>query len=424
VRLLFGVLLLLSGCEHRAVAERHDPPPPRAPAPPAPPEAAIVWVGGDVLLSGAMRRALTDAGDPARGFATLLEPTMKAIHELDGGAASFVLVNLETPVAREVRNENDAFMHEKVGERRVRAPLNSPEWLLDGLRRAGVDGVMLANNHALDQEREGLAETIDAARARGLVITGAGYAPSIGWPIAIGSPPNDVAIFSYIERDFPEPILEPGEAGIRTLGLDSLVEIQIAHERGSAVIVVIHVVAELQDRVKSSWRSWAEDLASAGADAILFHGTHVPLPVETIERDGRTITVAYGLGNLVSDMGSGATPTRRVPEDADKWELPETREGLFARVEIGGDERVTVSFLPIFMSSTRWLVHNFVVSPPIEFELLPLAACGEAHDLPREWPEPWRRDALAWMTERRDHLLEAAALESDSCVPGRVALLE
>jgi hypothetical protein len=408
------VLVLACGCEPRAAAERHAPTPPSA-APARAPEPVIVWVGGDVLLSGAMRRSMTERGDPAGGFATMLEPTMRAIHRADRGAPSFVLVNLETPVALEIRNENDAFMHEKVGERRVRAPLNSPEWLLDGLRIAGVDGVMLANNHALDQEREGLAETLDAARARGFVITGAGRAPAIGWPVSIGSAPYDVTIFSYLERDFPQPILEPGVAGIRSLGLDSLVEVGNAAERGSAVIVVIHVVAELHDRVKSSWRAWAHDLASAGADAVLIHGTHVPLPVETIEVGGREVTIAYGLGNLVSDMGSGATPSRRVPVDADKWELPETREGLFARVEVG--ERVTVTFLPIWMNTSRWLVHNFVRPAPIEFSLIPLAPCGPAAELPTDWPEPWRSDALAWIGDRRDHLLAASQLDAPSCEP-------
>ena len=112
------------------------------------------------------------------------------------------------------------------GARLVPAPLNAPEWMLAGLARAGVDAVMLANNHTLDQGRQGLRETIEAARRAGLVTTGAGLAPHLGWPIVVGEPGADVAILTYLERDFAEPALPAGMPGVSVWGPDAIDAVQ------------------------------------------------------------------------------------------------------------------------------------------------------------------------------------------------------
>ena len=378
--------------------------------------ATVVWIGGDVLLSGAIRRSVRRGGDPAAGFARVLEPVARQ-WRADGDGA-FVLVNLESPVAREVRNGNDDFLHLKRGARRVRAPLNAPRWLLGGLRAAGVDGVMLANNHALDQERDGLAETIDAAHEAGLVVTGAGRAPELDWPIVIGDGASKTTILTYLEKDFPEPDLAAGVAGLSVLGPRALDDVARAAEASAATIVVVHVVAELLAEPKPAWRQWARELADAGAAAVLFHGTHVPGPVEGLRAGGRDVVVAYGLGNFVSDMGAWASPARtfRTERARGKWDLPDARAGLLARLEVSGGT-VGVSFLPIWMGHDRYLVRNGIrAADTIAFELVPLAPCGAASD-PREWPEPYRREMREWLGERRDGVLATTGLDPGSCEP-------
>jgi hypothetical protein len=371
----------------------------------------VLWVGGDVLPSGPFRRSMRRAGDPAAAFAEALAPTMQLVGD------GFLLVNLEAPVAREVRVENDAYLHLKQGERLVRAPLNAPSWFLDGLAQAGVDGVMLANNHTLDQTRTGLGETIQSARAAGLAVTGAGESPHVAWPIVIGEMGARLSVLTYLERDYPEPELPPGTPGLNLLGPEATEHVRLARSEHDAVVVVVHVVYELRTRVKPRWRRWAADLATAGADAVLIHGQHVVGPIETIvTADGRRVVVAYGLGNFLSDMGGRARPGRDVPDDPDKWDLPQTREGLVARVELVNGQTET-SFLPVFVSSTNYLVYNQALPAPPTFSLLPLSRCGPAADLPNAWPEPYRGELLTWIGERRDHLLSVTNLESIDCQP-------
>jgi poly-gamma-glutamate synthesis protein (capsule biosynthesis protein) len=405
------------GAEARPTAIE-DAPEPR-PSAPAPDGRTVVWVGGDILPAAAIRRSVRAGGDSAAGFAALLEPAA-AVWRRDGRDA-FVVVNLETPVAREHRVANDTFTRVKVGNRLVRAPLNGEPWMLEGLRRADVDAVMLANNHTLDQERAGLAETMDAAHAAGLVTTGAGLAPHTSWPIVVGPEGARAAVLTFFEKDFPEPELAEGEPGLSVLSDDSPELVRAAAADSDGVVVIIHVVAELWSGVKDRWRDLAERFADAGADAIAFHGTHVPGPVETIVREGRRVTVAYQLGNMVSDMGTTANPTLDPPppDDLRRWESPETREGLLMRVEVRPDG-VESTFVPIWMHQDRWLINNRVHDGAIRFALLPLAACGPATAALADWPEPWQTGMRDYIGERRDHLLSVAGLQPRDCRPGEV----
>jgi poly-gamma-glutamate synthesis protein (capsule biosynthesis protein) len=406
-----AALLVLASCDEPAPEgppARPTVEPERADAP----EPVILWIGGDVLPSGPFRRAMQAVGDPADALAEVLAPTMNAMGE------GFVLVNMEAPVAREVRVDNDAFLADKQGPRRVPTPLNAPAFFVEGLARAGIDAVMLANNHTLDQTREGLGETIDQAMAAGLIVTGAGRAPDLSWPIIVGDDDASMAVLTYFERDLPEPELEPGVPGVSVLGEHAVADVRRQADHHEAVVVVIHVVYELRTRVKPEWRRWASELVGAGADAVILHGQHVPTTVETIEApDGRRAVVAYGLGNFISDMGSRARPERAVPEEPEKWDLPQTREALVARVELA-DGEVHTSFLPVFVSSTSYLVYNRVLEGPPRYSLIPFSGCGPATELPPEWPEPFRSDIREWHDERRDHLLRAAGLTDAPCRPG------
>ncbi len=249
-------------------------------------------------------------------------------------------------------------------------------------------------------------------------MTGAGRAPDLVWPIVLGDDASSMAVLAYFERDLPEPNLEAGEPGVSVLGPQAVEDVRRERAAHQAVVVVVHVVYELRTRIKPEWRRWARALVDAGADAIIVHGQHVPTAVEHIDAaDGRRAVVAWGIGNFVSDMGSRARPGRDLPEDAQKWDLPHTREGLVARVELM-DGAVRTSLLPIFVTSTAYLVYNRVLDAPPRYSLVPLSGCGPATALPEQWPEPFRSDIREWHDERRDHLLRATRLAEAPCEPG------
>ncbi|MDH5493911.1 MAG: CapA family protein [Myxococcales bacterium] len=403
---------------------------PRAHIPPA---RAIVWIGGDVLVSEAIADFVEDSGAPAEALAELIEP-VSTLWRQDTGA-SLVLLNLETPIAAIRRRDRLQDQHERRSPEHL-APirLNAERWLAAGLARAGVGAVMLANNHALDQEREGLAETIEAAHGAGLETVGAGIWPEIVSELGIGEESARICILAFYEGLRREPPIDPGVAGLSMLDEGSLEKVERASRRGDTVVVVIHVLGELLEAPKPRWRQWARRLAERGADAVAMHGTHLVMEVEQLSIGERSVPIAYGLGNFISDMGRLASP-RRSPEPGRKEHSAAVHEGLMMRIEREAGEAPRIGFVPIWMSDDRFVAWH--ASRPassaddetaagglISFALWPLAACGEPFALPAQWNEPARGEMMSWIAGRRDHLLEISGLVPSRCDPGRRGVLE
>ncbi|HJL35237.1 MAG TPA: CapA family protein, partial [Polyangiaceae bacterium LLY-WYZ-15_(1-7)] len=434
-RLVTVALLLLTACERgaRPAAAAEPEPSPPSNAAPATEEGAdaedgtdaedgsepgagtdaarpplretVLWVGGDVLLTDMIRDWANAHDDPAEGFARILEPVARH-WRADRGA--FVLVNLETPVAerRRVPLEGGEVGPGGLAPRR----LQGPRWLLPGLARAGVDGVVLANNHALDQEAEGLEETIAAAHRAGLAVAGAGTYPRHRWPLVLGDAGRRLAVVPlYDGRN--QRYLDPGDAARSFLDEEGFAQVEAAAEAHDAVVVVVHVLGELRRRPRTRWRGWARRLVEAGADAILVHGTHVPMRVERLEG----VPVAWGLGNLVADMARRASPRVRFREALPKIAAADVREGLVARVALG-EGGLELRFLGTWMNDDRFVRWRAALpgGDLIEFALLPLSSCEAPAALPA-WPAPWRAEVERWVARRRDHLFAVSGLQADRC---------
>jgi hypothetical protein len=349
----------------------------------------------------------------------MLEPLAK--HWEADGERAVVIANMESPVARERVVTVDNVVWDR--SHRIRpVPLNAPRWTLPGLKLAGVDAVCLANNHVLDQRREGLGDTLDAAAAAGLRVVGAGRVPHMRDPLVIdGAPGARTAVLAYFEKDYPEPSLPDGSPKVSVLDARSIDEVRAAATAYDAVVVLVHVFGELSPRVKRGWRIWAERMVEAGAAAIVVHGQHVVAPVERIRAGGNEAVIAWGIGNTISDLGAYSSPSRDLRRPIDRWHDPRAREGLAVRIAItpiaGARPRVRVSFLPIFVHHDRWLVDNDQRPPPPWFEIRPLAACGTALHLPDDWPDRWREGMIRFTNARRDHLLQNAGLVPEACTP-------
>ena len=356
------------------------------------------------MSSAQIRDAAAAAATPAAGIAAMFE----SLSPLWQAPGHFVQVNLETPTTAQRRL---AYQDDEpaVAGRYVAVRLNAPPYLVEGLRLAGVDAVSLANNHALDQGSEGLAETIAHARSAGLVVSGAGRSPRNRWPITLGAASTETSVFNFYDaprRAQPDE----GELSLALVDEDAFESVEACSS--PHVVVVVHVLGELLREVNDEWRVWAERFADAGAAAIIVHGTHVPMAVERLQRRGRDITVAWGLGNLLTDMGRMASPRRSVTA---KISDPETREGLLARITVDADG-LDVAFLPVFETDDRFIRWHGSM-PPGEptFWLRPLTACEPAVDLPASWTEPYRSEYADWLSLRRVHLVEATGLTSEAC---------
>lgn len=418
------VLVLVVGCSAldadaapvtpRPARADRAPSPAASTEPPRPARDTVLWVGGDVLDGEALRDFARTFDDPADGFAAILEPAAQLWREDD----AFVLVNLEVPVADTRRIAHDGEGTSPAGRLR-RVHLQGAPWMCEGLARAGVDAVMLANNHALDQDHQGLAETIACARRAGLVVSGAGAHPQRHWPLVLGDEGREVAVHT-LYTGLDRRHVERGETERAFLDDEALALVRRSATEHDAVVVIVHVVAELAEEPEDEWREWASRLVDAGADAILVHGTHVPMAVERL--GARRVPIAWGLGNLVSDMGRLSGPRRQA---ARKEENAATREGLLARVRVTGPGALELRLLPVFSLDDRFLRWHGALPPmhgrdgthaaEIGLSLWPLDACDEPARFPRAWKEPWRTELVAWVRERRDHVVASTGLVQAPC---------
>jgi poly-gamma-glutamate synthesis protein (capsule biosynthesis protein) len=274
-----------------------------------------------------------------------------------------------------------------------------------------VTTVSLANNHALDQTRDGLGETIDAARAAGLGTLGAGRSrDEAEAPLLVGASGVRVAVLAVFLRDNPEPALPDGTPRLATVDPEMLAAVRRVRQSADVVVVVVHVVAELETRPSPALRMLVDHLVDMHVDAVIAHGPHVVAPVERI---GRT-TVAWSIGNLLSDMGHAASPRAHHIDEHDKRQTPRTRAGLVARIEAREGEPPRVGFLPIFVRTDAFLVGHGLAGGPTDYRVVPLRARGHAMDLPRSWPEELHAASDAWLDAQRDALLRTARLRAPS----------
>ncbi|MCC7535653.1 MAG: CapA family protein, partial [Deltaproteobacteria bacterium] len=244
-------------------------------------------------------------------------------------------------------------------------------------------------------------------------------------PMVLGPAGARTAVISLLDRHQREP----RSAAAIGIARDpaALASIRQAAAQHDAVIVVLHFVAELRERPLRGWRRLVSKILDAGADVVISHGTHVVGPVITERRAGRPVLVAWGLGNLLTEMGNDASP--RAPDARDdKWASARSREQLLARIEVrprdgappgpgvvGTRARIEVSFLPAWMAHDRDLVERHVIRGPIRHSIEPVAACGRPIPLPDTWPERERASVDRWVSRRRDHMLRASRLRSARC---------
>ena len=193
-------------------------------------------------------------------------------------------------------------------------PIRCDPRALPAARRAGVDVVSQANNHAYDEGPAGLVDSLRSIRAAGLVPVGAGTdqagalrAASLrinGWSIAVLGidevldPPDEVA--------GPD---KPGTAGGHDFAL-ALRAVRAAAASSDLVVVMIHWGVELAARPRPYQVEEAHRMIDAGADVIFGAHSHRLQPMETYR--GRPIF--YSLGNLVWPRLTPAMSTSAVAE--------------------------------------------------------------------------------------------------------------
>ena len=240
-----------------------------------------VILTGDIMLDRGVRRVIERYG---------------ADHLFTAGVdsifreAQVVVGNLECPATRIQAPVFKQFI--------FRA---EPEWL-EVLRRHRITHLNLANNHAIDQGREGLMDTRRNIIEAGMVPIGAGAnMKEASQPVLLAFEPRKVWLVPSLRLALENYAYLPDKPCVSQEPMDSLLECvhRLKQEDSTAVVIVsLHWGAEHTLQPVPRQRMEAHQLIMAGADVLVCHHTHT---LQTIE-DFRGHKIYYSIGNFIFDQ--------------------------------------------------------------------------------------------------------------------------
>ena len=240
----------------------------------------VITLTGDILLDRGVRQVIDK-----HGIDQLFSPDIDSVLQ----SSDVVVGNLECPATK------------------IKAPVfkqyifrAEPEWLSD-LKRHGVTHLNLANNHSIDQGREGLLDTYQNVREAGIVPFGAGQNMQEAiQPVLLSDTPRRVWLVASLQLALENYAHLPDKPCVSQQNIDALCR-QIAQLRKDDprcyIIVSLHWGWENHVEVVPRQRYDAHQLIDAGADCLVCHHTHTRQPMETYK--GKPIY--YGLGNFIFD---------------------------------------------------------------------------------------------------------------------------
>lgn len=248
-------------------------------AQPVAPARITLAFGGDVHFEEYVADLLKD---PQRALADL-RPTV--------GSADFSMVNLETAITTGGAKENKTFT--------FRAPPSA----LAALQSAGVDAVSLANNHAVDFGRAGLADTLAAKSSSPIPVVGIGASRAEAYePTFLDVRGVRVALLSALqlwEETATRWSAADGEGVATSQTPKALALLREATRAAAAqadlVVVMMHWGTEYATCADAHQAATAKALEADGADIIVGGHAH---RLQGGGWLGRSY-VGYSLGNFV-----------------------------------------------------------------------------------------------------------------------------
>ncbi len=235
---------------------------------------------GDLLLDRGVREKIE-----SQGVESLFSPSVDSIFS----SSQCVVANLECPATKVVQPVQKWIIFR--GE---------PEWL-PALRSHGITHLNLANNHSIDQGRDGLMSTIHNIVDAGMTPLGAGAnMQEAVKPVLLSESPRKVWVvtsqrlslenFPYLP-DRPCVSQEDFE-----LLLQRVTQLKL-NDPECVVIVTLHWGGENTMKPILRQKVDAHRLVDAGADVIIGHHSHTLQPEETF----RGKHIFYSIGNFIFD---------------------------------------------------------------------------------------------------------------------------
>lgn len=241
---------------------------------------SIVFTG-DILLDRGVRQVINH-----RGVDHLFSDGIDSVFR----EAQIVVGNLECPATKIEAPVFKRFIFR--GE---------PEWL-ETLKQHGFTHLNLANNHSIDQGREGLLDTKRNIIEAGMIPLGAGETMDEAvQPVLLADSPRKVWLVASLRLALENYAYLPDKPCVSQEPMDSLLERvnRLRKADSTAVIIVaLHWGGEHTLQPVPRQRLEARHLLLAGADILICHHTHT---LQTIE-DFRGKKIYYSIGNFIFDQ--------------------------------------------------------------------------------------------------------------------------
>lgn len=236
---------------------------------------------GDILLDRGVRKCIEKNGTDAI-FSASIDSLFRT--------CKLVVGNLECPATKIQQRVYKRFM--------FRA---EPEWL-QTLKKHGITHLNLANNHSIDQGREGLLDTKRNIEQAGMVAVGAGRnMQEAAAPVLLAAQPRRVYLFVSQRLPLENFAYLPDRPCVSQESMDSLcarIRWLKEQEPDCYVIVNVHWGWEHHMEPTLKQRQEAHRMVCAGADLIIGHHTHTLQTVETWQGT----PIYYSLGNFIFDL--------------------------------------------------------------------------------------------------------------------------
>ena len=276
---------------------------------------------GDILLDRGVRRVIDK-----HGVDHLFTEGVDSVFR----SAQVVVGNLECPATKIQSPVQKLYIFR--GE---------PEWL-EALKRHGITHLNLANNHSIDQGREGLIDTRQNIINTGMTPIGAGAnMTEAAEPVLLSKTPRNVWLVPSLRLALENYAYLPDKPCVSQEPMDSLLNRvhRLRKADSTAVIIVsLHWGGEHTMHPVNSQRWDARQIIRAGADVLVCHHTHTLQDVEDINGH----SVFYSIGNFIFDQSK-----------------PENTKACIVRLKITA-EMVTTEAIPIEIKNcVPQIVPNF-----------------------------------------------------------------
>ncbi len=254
-------------------------------------------------------------------------------------SADIAIVNLEAPLAGRPYSGYPNF--------------SSPDALLDGIKNAGYDILLTANNHVVDRGKQGLERTIRTIKKRNLLYAGS-YIDKIQrdslYPLIVEKKGIKIAFLNCTYGTNGISVVSPNIVNyIDTIEIKY--DIQKAKSKNvDFMVMTVHWGTEYELKNNSFQESIADFFIRNGINLVVGSHPHVVQNAEIkYNNDSIPVPVFYSLGNSISNQRK-----------------PSTDGGILLKVVIGSQSKkiLNTTYMPVY-------VHKGVLNSVYQYHLYP-----------------------------------------------------